>query len=301
MFSHTVRASVALQLARVAAPAVALGAVVLVVGACSNQDRPVAGAVAPNAVSFAANGLDDGTYFGTTVPLGPGIARTYVTIEGGTPVEIGVELNKGALEGLPTTGAHDGHNNEHHQRGHSWELPLPEAAASTAYKSVNIGWMPNGHEAPYNRPHLDFHFYVIPTAERLAIDPSDPQWAQKAGAMPPPAFWPARYFPLSMLINKPAAEVSVPGMGMHWLDIASPELYGAEFTHTLFYGSWNGAIIFDEPMITKKLLESRETVDVTLPPAADYATTGYRAGGYRVYFDAESQRHRVALAQLSER
>jgi len=301
MFSHMLRAGVARQITQVVAPAAALGALVLAVNACSDQDRSVTRAVAPNGVSLAAGGLDNGTYFGATVSLSPGIARTYVTVQDGAPFEIGVELNKGALEGLPTAGGHDGHNNEHHMREHSWELPLPEAAAATAYKSVNIGWMPNGHEAPYNRPHLDFHFYVIPTAERLAIDPSDPEWAQKAGAMPAPAFWPARYFPLSMLINKPAAEVAVPEMGVHWLDIASPELYGAEFTHTLFYGSWNGAIIFDEPMITKKLLESRAAVDVTLPPAADYATDGYRAGGYRVYFDEASQRHRVALVQLARR
>src|SRR5215204_3006651 len=41
-----------------------------------------------------------------------------------------------------------------------------------------------------------------------------------------------------------------------------------EGTRLLFYGSWNGRIIFDEPMITKAVLESRETVDVTLPPRA---------------------------------
>ena len=300
MFSNTFRAHRALEIARLAAPAAALGALVLVVNACGEQDRPVARAVAPDA-AFAASGLDDGMYFGRTVPLGPGIARTYVRIEGGAPVELGVELNKGALEGLPTAGEHDGHNNEHHMETNSWDLPLPAEAGATAYQSVNIGWMPNGHEAPYNRPHLDFHFYVIPTAERLAIDPSDPAWAQKAGSMPAPQFWPARYFPLNLLVNKPAPAVTVPAMGLHWLDVASPELHGAEFRYTLFYGSWNGAIIFDEPMITKQVLESRETVDVTLPPAGDYATEGYRAGGYRVYFDEASQRHRVALTQLQQR
>ena len=57
-------------------------------------------------------------------------------------------------------------------------------------------------------------------------------------------------------------------MGLHWLDIGAPELNGGEFRYTLYYGSWNGRIIFDEPMITKAVLESRETVDVTLPPRA---------------------------------
>jgi hypothetical protein len=96
-------------------------------------------------------------------------------------------------------------------------------------------------------------------------------------------------------------EVTAPAMGLHWLDVAAPELHGAEFRYTLFYGSWNGRIIFDEPMITKAVLESRETVDVTLPPAARYASDGLRAGGYRVYYNDASDRHRVALTQLAER
>ena len=74
-----------------------------------------------------------------------------------------------------------------------------------------------------------------------------------------------------------------------------------EGTRLLFYGSWNGRIIFDEPMITKAVLESRETVDVTLPPAARYASEGLRAGGYRVYYNEATDRHRVALTQLAER
>jgi hypothetical protein len=90
-------------------------------------------------------------------------------------------------------------------------------------------------------------------------------------------------------------------MGLHWLDVAAPELHGAEFRYTLFYGSWNGRIIFDEPMITKSVLESRESVDVTLPPASRYASEGLRAGGYRVYYDEASDRHRVALTQLGNR
>jgi len=90
-------------------------------------------------------------------------------------------------------------------------------------------------------------------------------------------------------------------MGLHWLDVAAPELHGAEFRYTLFYGSWNGRIIFDEPMSTKAVLDSRETVGVTLPSAARYASEGLRAGGYRVYYNEATDRHRVALTQLAER
>jgi Domain of unknown function (DUF5602) len=299
MFSNRSRADLALQLARTAVPAAALGVLSLVINACEEQNRTVSRVTAPEAAALAA-GTRDGTYFGATVTLNPGIARTYVTILNGAPTEIGVELNEGALQGLATNGGPDGHNMQHMMED-AWDLPLPPQAGATAYKSVYFGWMPMGHGAPYDRPHFDFHFYVVPTADRLAIDQADPAWAQKAASLPSQEFWPARYVPLNLLVNAPAAAVTVPKMGLHWLDTAAPELHGAEFRYTLFYGSWNGGIIFDEPMITKAVLESRETVDVTLPPAERYASEGLRAGGYRVYFDQATQRHRVALTRLVQR
>jgi hypothetical protein len=293
MNSTMLRAMPALKLAT---GTVVAATVLVIANACSEMSRPLA----PRAASRSVGAAATGTYYGTTVPVGPGIARTYVKIESGAPVEVGIEMNKGALEGLPTDGGHDGHNDMEHRKEDMFELPLPAEAGATAYKSVNLGWMPFGHPGgAYARPHFDFHFYVIPTADRLAIDRADPQFAQKAASLPAPDFWPTRYYPLSILINQPPAALTVPGMGLHWLDVASPELHGAEFTNTFFYGSWNGAIIFDEPMITKALLESRTSVDVDLPPAAKYSTTGFRAHGYRVYFDEASQRHRVALVKLA--
>ena len=300
MFSNTFRAGLALQIARAAIPGAAI-ATFFIVSACTDQRQDVGRPTSPETAALAENVFDDGTYYGKVVPLGPGNARTYVTLQNGAPVELGVELSEGALAGLPTEGSHDGHNNMSHMMENAWDLPLPVQAGATAYKSVYMGWMPTGHDAPYNRPHFDFHFYVVPTADRLAITPADPQWAQKAANLPAQEYWPQRYFPLNLLINKPAGDVTAPAMGLHWLDIAAPELHGAEFRYTLFYGSWNGKIIFDEPMITKAVLESRETVDVTLPPAAQYASEGLRAGGYRVYWNESTDRHRVALVELSER
>jgi hypothetical protein len=37
------------------------------------------------------------------------------------------------------------------------------------------------------------------------------------------------------------------------------------------------------------------------PPAARYASEGLRAGGYLVYFNEATQRHRVTLTKLTER
>ena len=48
-------------------------------------------------------------------------------------------------------------------------------------------------------------------------------------------------------------------MGAHWLDITSPELNQENpksFTQTFIYGSYDGKVIFMEPMITKAFMDS---------------------------------------------
>jgi hypothetical protein len=267
--------------------------------ACTEESSTT---VSPNTRSSKAVAIDEGTYYGPVVTLGPGNARTYITIRNGAPAELGVELNEGALAGAAHDGGHDGHNNTKHRMEDMFNLPLPaEAGAATVYKTVNLGWMPAGHGAPYDRPHFDFHFYTISEAERRAIDPSDPQWASKVGSFPAPQFWPARFYPLSLLMACPRMRwVSRSWACTGWTSRA-PSWRVAEFTETFFYGSWDGALIFAEPMITKKTLESRVSVDKTLPEAPVYAPAGMHAGGYRVYYDAERDRHRVALTQFASR
>src|SRR5512132_1575920 len=108
MFSILFRAVPALKLA---AGTLAAATVLVVANACSDQSRPQVPDAASRTVGVAA----EGTYYGTTVPVGPGIARTYVKVANGTPVELGIELNKGALAGLPTDGAQDGQNDMQHR------------------------------------------------------------------------------------------------------------------------------------------------------------------------------------------
>ena len=99
MFSILFRAIPALKLAS----GTAVAASILVAANACDQSRPLAPDAAARTVGVAA----EGTYYGTTVPVGPGIARTYVRVENGAPVELGIEMNKGALEGLPTECAPD--------------------------------------------------------------------------------------------------------------------------------------------------------------------------------------------------
>jgi len=100
MFSHMTRSVSALTAARVAAPAAAIVALAVAM-ACTEESSTT---VSPNTRSSKAVAIDEGTYYGPVVTLGPGNARTYITIRNGAPAELGVKLNEGALAGLPTDG-----------------------------------------------------------------------------------------------------------------------------------------------------------------------------------------------------
>ena len=131
-------------------------------------------------------------------------------------------------------------------------LELP-ADNPTPYQYVALGWNPGGHEPPgiYDQPHFDFHFYNAPLAQRELMDPSRPEFEAEAAKAPAPELVPDGY-------------VATPGaiafMGAHWVHPKSPELNGEKFTKTFIYGTWNGGVIFAEPMITREFLLTKPDV-----------------------------------------
>lgn len=234
--------------------------------------------------------------YGTPRKLGDGMARTYVVLsERGarTPVELGVALDERALDELPAAGSHP------------LDLELP-AHAPAPYRLVEVDWNANGHvpEGVYTVPHFDFHFYTITAAERDAIDPSDPAYAAKASNLPA-----GDYVPPFYVVPGPPALVAEPRMGVHWVDLRSPELQALlghpeayqPFTKTFIYGSWDGRFTFFEPMITRDYLLAHPDVVTPIPVPAAYPQSGYYPTAYRVTYDAQAKEYRVALAGLTAR
>jgi len=104
-------------------------------------------------------------------------------------------------------------------------------------------------------------------------------------------------------------------MGLHWLDVRSPELQKLTgnpagyrpFTKTFIYGTWDGQFIFDEPMITRAyILEKKTATDpsvvdevVPVPTAQKYSPAGFYPSAYRITWDAQQKEYRIALTQLS--
>lgn len=254
--------------------------------------------------------------YGNAVKVGDGSARTYIERDAtGAPREIGVALSERALEALPTAGSghHDGH-----MVTHEFLFTLP-ADNGTPFTFLEMNWNPLGHEPDgvyQDVPHFDFHFYVIPKAERDAIVPTDTAFATKANNLPAKEFIPPFTVPLGPPGAPPAA-VAVPMMGVHWSDLRSPELQKLlgkpeafkPFTATFLHGTWNGQIHFWEPMITRAyLLEKKATTDagvrdeiIPLPVPQKYQREGYYPTSYRITWDPAAREYRVALSQLEKR
>jgi hypothetical protein len=235
----------------------------------------------------------NGIFYGQSVAVGNGTARTYVELDKGEPVEVGVALSESALAGLP----------DHHTPGgvvlpdgHHWfeyVLELP-ASNPTPFKHFVLNWNHHGHEPHgiYDTPHFDFHFYTITDAERRAITEADPRYAERAARIPAPDFLPSGYV---------STEQAVETMGVHWVDAASPELNGQPFTSTMIFGTWDGQVTFIEPMITRDFLLSKTEFSATIPIPQKHAEPGYYPSGYSIRWNEQAKEHRIALTELAKR
>ncbi len=298
-------------------------ALAFALAACADATPTASSAESASAdASLARAGFTDaGTHrqYGTPTKLGNGMIRTYIVLDekdSRRPLEVGVALSEQALEGLPAGTPMAGHG--HHTMGNVLLLDLP-AQNPSPYKFVQFDWNPNGHEPEgvYTLPHFDFHFYTVPVEVRNSIDPADPRYAQKAANYPAAQYRYPFYLDAATAAGASAAAVTVPMMGLHWLDVRSPELQKLTgnpagwrpFTKTFIYGTWDGQFIFDEPMITRAyILEKKTTADpsladevVPVPTAARYSLAGFYPSAYRITWDAQQKEYRVALTQLAWR
>lgn len=235
----------------------ALAAVLFFAGCDSSDDDPA------------------GPLYGPAVTVGGGTARTYVRLDdAGAPVAVGVVLTEGALTGLPTG---DGHGDHSHDV--SYTLRLPAGATDLPFDHIDFGWNPHGHEPEglFTLPHFDVHFYMIPEAERMAWTPADPAFAEKGMRAPAERYLPAGYI-------APPGSAPVPMMGLHWLDAADPTYApgGPAFSEVFLWGSYDGEIVFAEPMITLAFLQSGQQVDEALAQPAAFAQAGRYPTRYAV-------------------
>ena len=288
----------------------------LTFAACTSPaDTPITGT--PSAARAGYDQPGAHRQYGAPVRLGEGRARTYVVYDqksGRAPLEIGIALDERALDGLPAPGT--GHHGAQYEMN-EYILQLP-ARHGTPFEFVELDWNPGGHEPPgvYDTPHFDFHFYTITKAERDAIDPSDPQYAAKANRLPAADLIP-QFYGLPLPPGTPPVAAAVPRMGVHMLDMRSPEIQGLlgnpqgyrPFTTTFIHGAWDGEVTFFEPMITRAYIVGKKAETdpakrnevIGLPAPQRYSTAGYYRGAYRMAWDAQAKEYRIALTSLGWR
>jgi hypothetical protein len=286
--------------------------------ACEDPSPRADADLAPTGPTAEADAVDGHTvrHYGIPVRLGNGTARTYVlvnTSDRDVPLEVGVALSEGAMEGLPVATGTAGHESMVVNL-----LALP-ALNPTPVRFVELDWNPAGHEpaAIYGVPHFDFHFYNVSREARSSIVPTDPRYAEAAASFPAAEFRPPFYVDAATAAGAPAWAVTVPQMGLHWFDVRAPELQAAlgnpagyqPFTRTFIKGTWDGRFIFDEPMITRtwlltKRVSSHEAAPdeiIPVPTAAHYEPAGYYPQAYRVAYDPRAREFLVGLTQLAPR
>ncbi|TAL67161.1 MAG: hypothetical protein EPN82_16460 [Bacteroidetes bacterium] len=208
-----------------------------------------------------------GIFKGIQAALGNGTAVPWVELdEQGNPVSVGITLSESALTGLDTI-------------PFELNLMMPSKASATNIVHIGLDWNPFGHEPDgvYDKPHFDFHFYMVDTNFRNQITMMGDDTI-KVYKMPV-----ADYFPPDYMFVPGGG---VPRMGEHSVDVTSPELHGQLFTTTMIYGYYDGNMIFYEPMITSAYLASQPNFTADMKVPAKYPKPGYYPTKYSIMYDS---------------
>jgi hypothetical protein len=229
------------------------------------RSQPVAGAQTVRTVE------------GARLPLGRGTATAWVGLDArGAPVAVGVDLTEAALDDLPGQKS-------------SIDLALPPEARQAGYDHVGLDWEAHGHgpAGVYDVPHFDVHFYRIGVAERDRIVREDPEFEAKLARPPADGYLPPG-------LRRGAG---TPRMGQHWgVADAAPDQAGRPFEKVMVIGSYDGRLIFLEPMMTRAFLLTRPDVTIPIRAPARAEGTLWWPEAYGVSF--RDGVHRIILTGL---
>ncbi len=199
-----------------------------------------------------------------------GKANTWLLLKiDGSPERLGITLTEGVLKGVASGGVKAGYM----QQG-SVVLPLHPKAAITPYKNIALDWDPQGHlpTGVFDLPSFAFHYNMIPEKERQAIlnAPAD---FEKTHSYPNAAYLPPNF---SVVAITPVEDRPGGGcFGAHWFDKAAPEFNQQGFTQTWSYGTYNGEVVFQMPMITLEFLKSVESFERAILQPSAFQIPGY--------------------------
>jgi hypothetical protein len=222
-----------------------------------------------------------GTTYSAKTAMGQDSIATYsVTNDAGDVTEVGITFGAKALDSIQFN------NPSGAPQGSTYMLMFPMNVPAP-WKFAMVDWNPAGHPpGPYLVPHFDFHFYMQDMNSVMMIHDTVPDMT---------SFDTAKYLPAHYMSDHSV----VPAMGVHWVDVTSPELNGSAFTKTFIYGTYHGNVSFMEPMITKAYLQSKPVAATTaIPQPAAWQQTGSYPTNYVVNYDAATNSYKIAFTGL---
>jgi hypothetical protein len=262
---------------------------------------------------FAAR-ADSGVHYGAPVEVGRGTMRAYLAFDASDkPMELGVLMDAGALQGLPSGLSNSGRCFDLNNNGridesgecegeYEYVLALPRVVADRydiPFQWVSVDWNAHGHAPPgvYDLAHFDFHFYIASEASVRAIrtgscgifiDCDD----FKRATQPVPAKY----------VNKQHVSVgaAVGAMGDHLIDSTSPEFAKPprKFTYTWIVGAYDGRVTFFEPMITREYLMGRPNICVPIKQPDAWQISGYYPTRYCMRYHERADKYTISLEGL---
>ena len=229
---------------------------------------------------------------GPEVQFGYGKVRSWISItKNGTPIEIGLEMTADAFKNLTAE------NDKKIPTDHSTIIiPLHlKAKQHTPFNHIGLNWNREGHfpEGVFDVPHFDMHFYMISVEDQMAI----PSWSAETDATfnnyPPDGFMPADYF------TPPGDATAEPQMGKHWLPVNLPDFL--PFSQIMIYGSYDGKVIFVEPMITLDYLLSNVDSSTSYSQPEHFQKPGNYPTKYNIYHNPNNGNTYITLSEFVSR
>ena len=271
---------------------IALG-VLLTLSACSSDEMTNSNSEANSTLLLSGKVNTEKLliFKGPEVQLGYGKVRSWISItKNGDPHELGLEITAKAYHNL--TDEDDKKIPDHS----NINIPLHlKAKQLTPFDHIGLNWNPHGHFPPglFDIPHFDIHFYMISIAEQMAI----PAWSEETDAAfnnyPPAGYMPADY------ITPPGDATAEPQMGKHWLPVNMDDFL--PFSKIMIYGSYDGKVVFIEPMITLDYLRLKEDSSTDYSQPEFFEKPGNYPTKYNIYHNPDNGNTYITLSDFIAR
>jgi hypothetical protein len=163
-----------------------------------------------------------------------------------------------------------------------------EVVDQVGWHGTTFDYLPKGHAPPgvYDTPHWEFHIFYPPEAEFNAIDCKEPT--------PPPDDTLPDHFAMI-----PPPDNCTPMMGVHAIDVLSPEFNQERFTksHTMSY--YKATLSALEPKMTREVLLARQTFSFDVPRVKKSLSGKRYPAKFMARYEASGDHYELTYSEFS--